>query len=191
MSSIEVPHTIANFADRLVIYADTTKLVYLFGAVPADADPGGTDQQWDRKGGSVRRYPGDPSPYTRKAITYTVLSQKGGNRGILPGRPFTVEYEVGASTPKIKKVVQFTLVGPWTSFHAWAGTKAKVNMTIRSPGGRPYKIAASAAPPLDAQQLPALPESGPNDPDSISGVRDDAADPGAGVHGGGGRLPTA
>jgi hypothetical protein len=140
MSSKEVPHTLTGAGVGVVIWGDHAKLVALVPGVVADAAAGAADITFTRAGASVKRYPGDPNPYTRAGGTVVRLKQKPAKLGTLPGRPFTIEVTTGTAPDEIIKVHQFSFTGPFTKLHAFVEGAATSDYILRSPGGKPYAI---------------------------------------------------
>lgn len=132
-----------------IVYGDLDKLQALFDTVDAVGSGGVVNKQVSRDGSSVRRYPGDPSPFSRGGSTAVVSVIPRPFSQTTPGVPFTVETpaDLSGQPPGTKRTIrQFTLLSSWTDFHAFATGAAKTAMIIRSPGGVPAFIAQPAAP---------------------------------------------
>lgn len=144
MSSFEKPYRVGNAEDPAtpVVWGDVSKLSALFSSVSPAGSGGVVDISYSRNGGSVRRYPGDPAPYTRGAASVVRSRIPRASSQTTPGRPFTVEVPAVVEPGEKRTVRQFTLIGSWSAFHAAASAQAKVDMIIRSPGGVPALIEA-------------------------------------------------
>ena len=123
-----------------VVFADEAKFTALFsGANPINNDTV-VDKQFARGGATVERYPGDPNPFNRAGSTVNVSLIPPSGQQTTPGRPFTVEFPADINPGFHRTVRQFTLLGSWSNFHSYAAANAKIDMIIRSPGGRPARI---------------------------------------------------
>ena len=125
------------------LFGDFTKIAALFSGVQELNTDDVVDITFNRSGSSVRRYPGDPAPYTRggSSVVKSLIPRPFAQT--TPGRPFTVETPADLSTlpPGSRRTVrQFTLLTSWSAFHVFAMANAKTAMIIRSPGGVPAVI---------------------------------------------------
>ena len=143
MSSNEVRVKCGTGTDDLAVtvYADFAKFNELFRNATVVGSGEVVDKQFTRAGSSVRRYPGDPSPFTRASAEVEVSVIPVSSQQTTPGRPFTVEFSgSSAFDPKSYDVRQFTLLTDWSGFHAYASANCRRPMRIRSPGGRPALV---------------------------------------------------
>jgi hypothetical protein len=148
MSSTEIRIRCGNIEDpnAPIVYADLDKMEALFDNLNAADNTNVINKQVTRDGSSVRRYPGDPSPYSRSGSTAVISVIPRPFYQTTPGVPFTVETpaDLNLLPPGGKrKVRQFTLLDSWTKFHAFAVGNAKVDMVLRSPGGVPSIVEAA------------------------------------------------
>jgi len=91
--------------------------------------PGNMDKVLDVKAHTVRRGPGDPSPFTRKAsvrLFARTAKSKGSSR---PGNPYIVA-EKNALGSGYKEKRQFALLGDDMDIQAYVKAKAKFQVTL-------------------------------------------------------------
>ena len=95
------------------------------GLVPKTAQDVTVGQTNSKSGSSsVRRYPGDPNPYSRRNVARTVLKNRSVRHGnALPGKRFTLS-EI-ADDGELR---QFTYVGKLPALHSMLVTHGKVDM---------------------------------------------------------------
>lgn len=127
--------------NQVVVYGDLTKLSEFVSGFTAAADQGATNSQNNRRGGTVRQYPGDTSPFTRSSANVETLKAPTAIPRTLPGKSFTVEVTTGIGPLKKTDVTQFTFTGPFSKLHAKFVSGAAKALVLRSPGGKPYLIA--------------------------------------------------
>lgn len=90
------------------IWGDKTKAELLFGAVEEKPSSGRKEVSVTRPAGVVKRYPGDPRPYTRKGSTYTYSLFPARSAQTTPGSPFWIEVPVDLLPGQKRDVYQFT-----------------------------------------------------------------------------------
>lgn len=113
--------------------------------------PGDVDKMLDVKQHLVRRGPGDPAPYIRKAHT-RIMARSAKNKGSgRPGNTYIIG-EKGALGAGWREKRQFALLGNDMDVVAYAKAKAKVLMTIWSPNGWHLEIPAAAGGTLQGVQ---------------------------------------
>lgn len=132
----------ANNPAAPIVYGDAAKFAALFSGSEVVGAGGAVDKQVSRSGSTVRRYPGDPAPFNRAGsdAEYSILPIR--SQQTTPGRPFTVEFPLNVSPGQRRTVRQFTLLSPWSDFHAYASSSCLNSFIIRSPGGRPTTVVA-------------------------------------------------
>jgi hypothetical protein len=142
MSSNEIRIVCGNVEDlnAPVVFGDEAKFTALFSGATPITDTTVVDKQFNRGGATVERYPGDPNPFNRAGSTVNVSRIPARGQQTTPGRPFTVEFPLNINPGFRRTVRQFTLLGTWSNFHAYASTNAKIDLIIRSPGGKPATI---------------------------------------------------
>ena len=100
-----------------------------------DSAEGIVNKTTTRKSASVRRYKGDPAPYTRPGGTVEFMYDPGRiDLQTLPGRPVVL---VANGERR-----QFSLVGDVMDLHAFLVTNAKYDMKLYTQGP-PYVILAA------------------------------------------------
>ena len=121
------------------IYAETANINYFLktALTPASAE-GVVNKQANVKERTVRRYPGDPTPYRIPAGTREYLYDPGRRNGnATPGQPFILDDGVEKRS--------FTFTGPFTDLHAFLVGDAKMDFRVFSPSAS-YDITAVDAP---------------------------------------------
>jgi hypothetical protein len=110
MSSNEVPLRIGGNAGvgGVVIWGDETKASLLFTSVENESVSGSYEVTVTRPAGVVKRYPGDPRPFTRRGTTYTYSLWIGRSNQTTPGDPFWIEVPAEPLPGQVRKVYQFT-----------------------------------------------------------------------------------
>ena len=127
-------HSIAN--SSAAIYAETANINYFLSTelVP-DSVGGAENRQKSIPSRSVRRYPGDPTPYDVNSVTATYLYDPGRRNGAAtPGK----EMILNDGTEKRC----FTYTGSWTDVHAFLVGNAAMDLAAYSESAR-YDIAAA------------------------------------------------
>ena len=117
------------------IYAETANINYfLKTALDPDASDGAVSKQKSIPQRSVRRYPGDSSPFTVPTTTATYLYDPGRRNGAAtPGKEMILNDGVEKRC--------FTYTGSWTEVHAYLVGNAKMDLAAYSESAR-YDIAA-------------------------------------------------
>lgn len=98
----------------------------------------------NRKESKVRRYVGDPTPYTRPGGPLTYMYDPGRiDLQTLPGKPFILDDGVEKR--------QFSYVGDVKDLHAWLVGEAAMDLKLYTVGP-PYQIAAASAEAAQASK---------------------------------------
>jgi hypothetical protein len=97
------------------------------------------------RGGTRRRFPGGPTSSSGGG-TRKVVVAKPAKQSTLPGSPIKCEVTTGIGALTVTRVKQFTLQGPFRIAHEVAKATALQDFILRSPGGKPYRIAEDATP---------------------------------------------
>ena len=118
------------------IYAETANINYfLKTALEPDSVEGVVNKQKEIPARSVRRYPGDSSPYSVPKVTATYLYDPGRRNGAAtPGKEMILNDGVEKRC--------FTYTGSWTDVHAFLVGDAKMDLAAYSDSAR-YDIAAA------------------------------------------------
>lgn len=117
------------------IYAETANINYFLKTdlVPA-SQTGVVEKTASVKEHTVRRYPGDPTPYRIPATTREFLYDPGRRNGnATPGKPFILDDGVEKRA--------FTFTGPFNDLHAFLVGDAAKDMRVFSPSAS-YEITA-------------------------------------------------
>ena len=107
------------------VYAIAANLTYFVTDTPVTGIQG-APRTYAVKGGSVRRFPGDPAPYNRAGFTATRSLPVARGRAI-PGKPFVLTDGI--------ETRQFSYVGSLSTLYAYLLGSAKLNFTLVSPSG--------------------------------------------------------
>ena len=135
-SGFTLKHSIDDKGSAL-IGPSTNINFFLNDPLTPDSAEGVVNKTTTRKSASVRRYKGDPAPYTRPGGSVEYMYDPGRvDTQTLPGRPvvFVAESERR----------QFTYVGDIMDLHAFLVANAKYDMKLYTQGP-PYVIAAASA----------------------------------------------
>lgn len=110
MSSNEVLLRVGGTAGAggVLIWGDFEKASLLFTQVEEQSRFGRTEISVTRPAGVVKRYPGDPKPFTRRGTTYTYSLYSGKSSSATPGDPFWIEVPATLLPGQVRKVYQFT-----------------------------------------------------------------------------------
>lgn len=120
------------------IYAETANINYFLNTTLSPDSAGGAENRTKEiPQRSVRRFPGDPTPFTIPSTTATYLYDPGRRNGsATPGKEMILD-------DGIEKRV-FTYTGPWTDVHAFLVGDAKMDLAAYSESAR-YDIKAVSA----------------------------------------------
>lgn len=123
---------------------------YFFNETTMVVDtPGDVDKIVNVRATSVKRGPGDPSPFTRKATT-RIYARHAKNKGSArPGNPYIVA-EKNVLGPGYREKRQFAILGRDMDVFAYAKAKAKFIITLWSPNGWHDEIEPAAGGTLIA-----------------------------------------
>lgn len=123
--------------EDLIVWGDPTKISPYIPGFTEVAAEGPVNISVTRSGSSVRRYPGDPSPYSRSGGLAVRVKAADATRTVLPGRNAYLE-EVTEFGNRVVQTITFE--GPFARLHAAATAAATRPFTLRSPGGKAYAI---------------------------------------------------
>jgi hypothetical protein len=112
------------------VWAVEANFAHFVTATP-DQDSVPVVRSWVVGDSKIRRYPGDPSAFTRKGYTATRSLPVTRGRAI-PGKPFVLDDGT--------EVRQFSFVGSLSRLISWLNTKVKADCMLYSPAGRAYVI---------------------------------------------------
>jgi hypothetical protein len=136
-----VEHTITTAAGTQSIWGDPEKLALFFPSAAPKALVDLPPKTSTVRSTTVRRYPGDPNPFTRKSYSRTVRPAGARTNGTTPGRRMWCELrapKVGGGTAITS--YQFTFTGPFTALRLKAESDAPSDFTIRNASGVAYDI---------------------------------------------------
>lgn len=119
------------------IYAESANINYFLTTTLSPDSAGGVENRTKEvPSRTVRRYPGDPTPYSIQSVTATYLYDPGRRNGsATPGKEMILDDGVE------KRV--FTYTGPWTDVHAFLVGDAAMDLAAYSESAR-YDIKAVA-----------------------------------------------
>ena len=120
------------------IYAESANINYFLNTELEPGSAGGVENRTKSiPARTVRRYPGDQTPYSIPSVTATYLYDPGRRNGsATPGKEMILNDGVE------KRV--FTYTGSWTDVHAFLVGNAKMDLAAYSDSAR-YDIKAVAA----------------------------------------------
>ena len=135
-SGFTLKHSIDEKGSALI--GPSTNINYfLKTALTPDSADGVVNKSTTRKSASVRRYKGDPAPYTRPGGPVEYMIDPGRvDTQTLPGRP--VRFVANGENR------QFSYVGDIMDLHAFLVANAKYDMKLYTKGA-PYVIASAVA----------------------------------------------
>ena len=116
--------------------------------------PGSVDKVVQVKQHLVRRGPGDPNPYTKKAHDRFYARSSKTKGSARPGNVYTIS-EDNPTGPGYRERRQFSLLGNDMDILAYARNRAKFKITIKSPNGWSEVVPAASGPA--AQVVPGTP----------------------------------
>lgn len=119
------------------IYAQTENINYFLNSPLAPDSASGVENRTRAvPQRSVRRYPGDPTPYTVAPTTAVFIHDPGRRNGsATPGRQMILDDGVEKRS--------FTYTGPWTDVHSFLVGAAKMDLKAYSSSAR-YDIATAS-----------------------------------------------
>ena len=140
-------HTLTTPQGPVKLWGDPTKLEIFFPTATLDefTDPAPVEASVGAT--SVRRYPNDPSPFTRSAHTRTTFRGSPRANGALPGERFWCEIMVsdGFGGTK-KKTYQFAYQGTFGAVRAGAEINNTIPFVIRNRSGVSFEVTFGAPP---------------------------------------------
>jgi hypothetical protein len=143
MASREVPLTIGVGADeteKLLFWGDKGKATLLFGTVNDAEGAAFVDVNVTRPAGVVKRYPGDPRPFTRKGTSYGYVLYRGRSGAATPGDPFWCEVPAELLPGQTRKVYQFTTNESNSQIAYVIGNVISTAMIVRFNSGKAVTI---------------------------------------------------
>lgn len=137
---------VGSMTDDIWLYTEfPANWQYFFNETTMTPDgPGDVDKVLTIKQHTVRRGPGDPSPYIRKAHPRKFVrtaKSKGNER---PGNPYKIG-EKSSLGPGYLELRQFAILGTDMNVLAYVKAKAKFMVTVFSPNGWAKEIPGATA----------------------------------------------
>lgn len=140
-------HTLTTPIGGVKLWGDPTKLAQFFPAATLDEFTDPPPVVASVGSTTVKRYPGDPNPYTRSAHARTTYRGVPRANGAIPGERFWCEIMVsnGLGGSK-KKTYQFAYQGDFGAVRAGAEANNTIPFVLRNKSGVSYEITFGAPP---------------------------------------------
>ena len=132
---------------KVVIWGRQTPVKVAFPTALASPSLDGTAGGYAKPAALVRRYPGDPKPYTRRASTAQKFIYRGLGGPATPGRRFWVTQTAAPPSGLIgkQKWYQFTTTYSMRTIIMKFQTTGAVNFRLKTSGGRVIQGRATMA----------------------------------------------
>ena len=135
------PHTITTPIGKVTLWGDHTKLTGFFPSATEDALADKPAVTSTVRATTVRRYPGDPNPYSRASHSRTFYPATAKGNGTTPGKRFWCEVAgMDGNGNPITLSHQFTYVGTFAAVRNAAIAQSTMDYTLRNCSGAGYEI---------------------------------------------------